>query len=162
ISRLADYPDLCRLTDNALVRITGLTRESLREAIERPAAEDGVEFSPGLVDEIVADVEGQPADLPLLQCALDALWKHESLADRRLLRRSTYRVTGGVRGSLGERFQKLYDAEGAAGKAAVRALMLRLVTPHPGANPGARAVSRLAPREAFRGKEAELVRKLID
>jgi WD40 repeat protein len=161
---LRDYVDLFPMTDAALSRIAGLGRDALREAVERPAAEHGVGFAPGLVDEIVGEVEGQPADLPLLQYTLRRLWDKEVSANPlgdRLLKRSTYRGLGGVRASLGERFETLYDAEDGDGKAAFRALMLRLVA-YRDAGPSSPAVSRLAPRKEFRGKEAALIQKLVD
>src|SRR5262249_41621112 len=119
-SYLQEYAHLFPLTDRSLTRIVALDRAVLREVIERPAAERGVAFDPGLVDEIIDEVVGQPGVLPLLQYTLDTLWKREQL-DQRRLRRSTYRGIGGVRSAVGERFQKLYAAQDPAGQSAFRA-----------------------------------------
>jgi WD40 repeat protein len=161
---LQGYPDLCRLTDPAMDRIIALGRDALREVVERPAAEHGVGFAPGLVDEIVGEVEGQPADLPLLQYTLRSLWDKELAAtnlDDRLLKRATYRSLEGVRGSLGERFEKLYREEDEEGRAAFRSMMLRLIRPRNAALDSPME-SQLVPLSKFRGKEVDLVRKLID
>ena len=49
--------------------------EFLRWAIEQPAFKVvAAELEPGLTERLLADVEGQPGALPLLQFTLDQLW----------------------------------------------------------------------------------------
>ena len=52
-----------------------MTTPELREAIERPAFLVGCEVEPPLIERLLADVEGQPGALPLLQFALTETWK---------------------------------------------------------------------------------------
>ena len=52
-----------------------MTAAELREAIVRPASLVGCRVEPALTERLLADVEGQPAALPLLQFALAEVWK---------------------------------------------------------------------------------------
>lgn len=68
--------------DEHRVMVPQMTREALREAIERPATMVGLELEPGLRERMVADVGLEPGALPLLQHALLRVW--EGRAGRRL------------------------------------------------------------------------------
>ncbi len=157
--QLRDYPELFPLTDKHCFRVAALSRAALQEVIERPAAENGVTFQPGLVGNIIDAIDRQPGALPLLQYALDALWKADDLSER-LLNETTYTALGGVTGSLGRRLQEMYDHQDLAGKDHFRWMMLKLVTYDEGAT-GSTVVSRLAPKSEFVGKQAELLDQLI-
>ena len=52
-----------------------MSTAELREAIERPAFLAGCGVEPALTERLLADVEGQPGALPLLQFALTETWK---------------------------------------------------------------------------------------
>lgn len=69
----------------------------LRAAIAMPARAVGVGLDPGLLERIVADVDGQPGALPIVQHALALLWKHRS---ERCLTLAAYESIGGVAGAL--------------------------------------------------------------
>ena len=75
--------------------LSPLTAEQTRQAVERPAAERGVMFLPGLADEIVRDAAG--GALPLLEFALTRLWATQR---RRTLTFEDYRAMGGIVGVL--------------------------------------------------------------
>ncbi len=156
--QLRDYPELFPITDNHFFRVATLDRKALEEVIQRPAAEHGVTFQPGLVDDIIDAIKGQPGALPLLQYALNALWEHDDLADR-MLNQSTYNDLGGVTGSLGRRFEQLYNQQDDAGKNEFRWMMLKLVT-YGDAVAETSVVSRLAPKSEFVGRQAELLEQL--
>jgi WD40 repeat protein len=158
--QLRSYPDLFRLTDKHIHRIAALDEGALREVIERPAAEHGVMVEPLLVKDIIDQIEGQAGALPALQYTLERLWKCDDVCDR-VLNRSTYDGIGGVAGSLGKRFQKLYDEQDETGKNEFRWMMLKLVAYDDGPT-GSKVVSRLAPKAEFSGRQAELLDKLID
>ena len=79
------YPEFGELLRAGMVAVTVPSEDELAEAIERPAARVGVRFEPGLVSQIVADVQDQPGALPLLQYALTELFAcpYERPADAR-------------------------------------------------------------------------------
>jgi hypothetical protein len=62
--------------------------DELRLAIEQPAAQHGVVFEEGLVEEIINNVQGQAGYLPLLQYTLNLVWetevKNHDIGDRTL------------------------------------------------------------------------------
>ena len=64
------HPEFAPLLKQHTVVVTPLAPDELEHAIVTPAATVGVEFEPGLVAEIVADVNHEPGALPLLQYAL--------------------------------------------------------------------------------------------
>ena len=87
-----------------------MTAAELREAIEQPAVLVSCEVQPGLTERLLADVEGQPGALPLMQFALTEVWK------KRDVRRLTLRAYDewGIKGALssGERDLPQPDARG--------------------------------------------------
>ena len=158
--QLRDYPKLFKITDKHFHRVAALDRKALEEVIQRPAAEHGVTFEPGLVDDIIDAIDGQPGALPLLQYTLNALWEQDDLSDR-FLNKSTYSGLGGALGSLGRRFEELYNADDdEARKNEFRWMMLKLVTYDEG-SAGTNVVSRLAPKSEFKGQQAEFLDQLI-
>ena len=54
-----------------------MKRDELREAIEKPAVQVKLAFQDGLVDRLLDDAREEPGRLPLLEFALEELWKHE-------------------------------------------------------------------------------------
>jgi hypothetical protein len=108
LERLSPFPEFAKLVEkNNLV--TDMHPDELRLAIEQPAAQHGVVFQPGLVEDIIKDVQGQAGSLPLLQYTLNLLWEIEKkgLADR-TLNTKAYRELGGVRGALQKKADEIY------------------------------------------------------
>ncbi len=114
-----------RLIEKSTVTVTALAPDELERAITEPGHRAGVEFEPGLVSEIIADVTDQPGALPLLQYALTELFEREVSG---LLTRSAYRELGGVAGALGRRAEELYLQASAEEQAALRRIFGRLVS----------------------------------
>ena len=114
-----------RLIDGSTVNVTALAPDELERAIVAPAQHFGAEFEPGLVSEIVADVNDQPGALPLLQYALTELWERQIAG---VLTRDAYRELGGVTGALARRAEELYVESTPAEQQAARRLFGRLVT----------------------------------
>ena len=54
------------------------TNRELRQVIEEPARRVGLVFDPGVVDRLLADVQGDPAVAPLLQFSLLQLWDNRT------------------------------------------------------------------------------------
>ncbi|MGY4310295.1 WD40 repeat protein [Bradyrhizobium sp. USDA 4369] len=65
--------------------------DELRAAIERPAALVNLHFAPGIIDDLVKSVLGQDTALPLLQFALQSLWKQR---DHNRVTREAYERVG--------------------------------------------------------------------
>ena len=106
--------------------ITPLSPEEVERAITGPAERVGVQFEPGLVAQIVADVAEHPGALPLLQYALTELFERRrgSLIDS-----SAYRDMGGLAAAAGPpRGEPLRRASSDGAQEATRQVLLRLVT----------------------------------
>jgi len=103
LDRFSVYPRFAALVEKNITLVAEMQADELRLAIEQPAAQHGVVFERGLVEEIIKDVQGQPGSLPLLQYTLDLLWEAERVTDGltdRHLNTQVYRELGGVRGAL--------------------------------------------------------------
>ncbi len=66
LHRAAEHPELARLIADHDVIVSPMSCNELRDAIMRPAELAGGSFEPGLVDELIAQVEGREGALPLL------------------------------------------------------------------------------------------------
>jgi WD40 repeat protein/tRNA A-37 threonylcarbamoyl transferase component Bud32/energy-coupling factor transporter ATP-binding protein EcfA2 len=97
--------------------------DELRRAIEGPARAAGLRFEPGVVDALLADVEGEPGGLPLLSHALYETWARR---DGRVLTRAGYLAAGGVRGAIAQTAEEVYLGCSEPDQAVVRATFLQL------------------------------------
>jgi WD40 repeat protein/energy-coupling factor transporter ATP-binding protein EcfA2 len=130
LDRLSPYPQLVKATDKHRPLIAEMQIDELRLAIEQPAAQYGVVFETGLVEEIIKDIQGQAGYLPLLQYTLNLLWDTEvqtSSINDRTLNISTYRELGGVRGALQKHVDQIYSALLEPEKLATQRIFLKLV-----------------------------------
>jgi WD40 repeat protein len=145
-------------------RVTPMSREELREVIERPAAACVFRFyPPELVEEIVGEVVDAPGALPLLSFTLSEMYLSyaRSLATRddRTLTRADYGALGGVEGSLAHQAKGVYDQRpDEKSKATMRNVVLRMVSLE-GGQPTRRRVllselSYADPEETARAKAA--------
>lgn len=73
ITLRADFYAHCFAFDNLRAALEGyqktiglMRQDELRQAIEKPARQEGWDFEPGLVDLLLADVGDEPGALPLL------------------------------------------------------------------------------------------------
>ena len=105
--------------------ITPMTAEELERAVAAPAAEVGVSYEPGLVAQIVSDMAGQSAALPLMQYALTELFEQRTGAT---ISTDSYRALGGISAALVRRADSLYEGLDADAKTSTRDVFLRLVT----------------------------------
>jgi tetratricopeptide (TPR) repeat protein len=108
----------------AQVNLGQMTREELRQAIERPAAVARLGFEPGLVERILDHVEGQPGNLPLLEFALRELWDGRRGS---LLGNARYDAMGGIEGAISKRADEIFLSLPATQQRAVQRLFNRLV-----------------------------------
>lgn len=116
------------------------SRDGMTQAIVGPARAVGLDVEPGLVARILADVERQPAALPLMQFALAELFDARS-GDALTI--ADYDATGGIVGSLGRRAEALYAQLGDDTQDAAAHLFPRLVAVEDG-SPDTRRRVRLA------------------
>ena len=79
-------------------------KDSLREAITRPAQDAGHRLSTATVDRLIQETEGREGSLPLLQVALSRIW--ENLPDKEPAQ--TLREVGGVGGALVDEAERIY------------------------------------------------------
>ena len=95
--RCAAYADLAAALSDHQVLVGPMTEDELRRAIDRPARLAGLEPEPGLVELLVDDIRGRAGALPLLQFALQEVWRRRE-AHRLTIRtyRDDRRDRGGV------------------------------------------------------------------
>jgi WD40 repeat protein len=161
----APFPQLAAVLSAHQEVVGPLTAAELREAIERPAFRVGCEVEPGLTERLLADVEGQPGALPLLQFALTEVWKKR---DVRRLTLAAYTELGqgakgeqrGIAGVLEHRADEIYRGLGPEDQELCRRLFLRLVQPGEGTEDTKRRVPyrELLPDDPA---QADAVRRLV-
>jgi hypothetical protein len=128
-SQIVKLTELKPLFENSQVRVTALDAGELREAIENPAKLIGLRFEQGLVDELLNDVLGEPAALPLLQFTLLKLWEkrnHDKVTWE------TYRQLDGGRKALAITADEFYKNLIPEEQLTMRRILLRLVRPTAG------------------------------
>ena len=123
--RPLEHHEFGELLRTGLVGLTVPSRDELAQAVTAPARHVGIEFEPGLVTRIVADVVDQPGGLPLLQHALTELCARR---DGHVLTERAYDDAGGVHGALARRAEELYTALPPTRRDLARQVLLRLVT----------------------------------
>ena len=104
--RLREYPEFAKQMSK--VNVEHLTREEIKEAIEKPAEEVGLGIGEGLKRQLINDVEDYPGSLPLLQYTLTELWHEARRQEEQFLRYQTYEKLGGIEGTLEKRAEQVY------------------------------------------------------
>jgi tRNA A-37 threonylcarbamoyl transferase component Bud32 len=100
--------------------------EALRRIVVEPARRAGVAVDAGVVDDMVAEVAGRPASLPLLSFTAAQLWRTRD-KQARTITRDAYLAVGGVAGALSTYADQVYDSLARKDQRVVRALFARLV-----------------------------------
>lgn len=112
VSYALQHPEFSKALNESTQMLTAMSREELRETIEKPAKKHSVSFELGLVETILDDVlsdknENDVADqLPLLEFALEKLWKKQ---ERFLLTHEAYKAIGKVDGALTSYADKVFE-----------------------------------------------------
>jgi KaiC/GvpD/RAD55 family RecA-like ATPase len=129
---LVRSPLISKLLPQQQVNIPLMGVDDLRSAIEKPAKNAGLSFSPPeLVEEILDDVGSQEGRLPLLQFALKETWERREKEENKLTAEA-YTAVGGVTGAIEKTAESVYNRLTPAQQDAARRLFLRLVTPGEG------------------------------
>jgi DNA polymerase III delta subunit len=95
----------------AQVNLGPMTEAELKRSITEPAEKSGLQFEPGLVDRMLADVGQEPGNLPLLEFVLAALWEHRQGIT---LHHDAYERMDGVQGTIASRADAEFEKLGAA------------------------------------------------
>lgn len=126
LGSFAERPALKPMLASVLA-LTPLGRAALEAAVARPLERVGYRADdPALPARIAGDLDGQPAALPLLQFAGQALWERRDTA-KKLVLRAEYDAMGGASGALAAQAQRAIADLSPEQHRAVRALFLRLV-----------------------------------
>ncbi|MBL0218183.1 MAG: serine/threonine-protein kinase PknK [Myxococcales bacterium] len=100
--------------------------EALRRIVTEPARRAAVSVDPRVVEDMVAEVAGRPASLPLLSFTASQLWATRDRATRKITHEA-YRALGGVAGALSAYADQLYSSLARRDQQIVRDLFSRLV-----------------------------------
>ena len=136
--RCAAYADLAAALSDEQVLVGPMTEDELRRAIERPARLAGLEPEPGLIELLVDDIRGRTGALPLLQFALQEVWRRRE-AHRLTIR--AYRDIGQIEGALQRKADAVYDSFTPEQQELCRRIFLRLVQPGEGSEDTRRRAS---------------------
>jgi WD40 repeat protein len=154
---------LAEQIERHMALISPLQAHELRDAIVRPAADLGGSFEPGLVDELIAQVQHRQAALPLLEYTLLELWKARE--HNGLMTWAAYHALGGIEGALAARADTIVrERYTAVQQDEVRQLLLRLIQPGEGAADTRRRVllDDLVPAGGSRDAVQLLLKPLAD
>lgn len=112
ITLRADFYAHCFAFDNLRAALEGyqktiglMQQDELRQAIEKPARQEGWDFEPGLVDLLLHDVGDEPGALPLLSHALLETWKRRR---GRTLTLAGYVESGRVQGAIAHTAESVF------------------------------------------------------
>ncbi|MEW5873466.1 MAG: BTAD domain-containing putative transcriptional regulator [Chloroflexota bacterium] len=132
-----------------------MSREDLRQAIEKPAEMLGAAFEAGLVDRILDDVAEQPGSLPLLEFTLTMLWERQVDG---WMQHAAYEALGKVKGALtryaGQALAALDEGE----QKQAQAIFLQLVQP----GEGTEDTRRIARRDEIGEQNWPITQRLAD
>ncbi|MEJ2749003.1 MAG: hypothetical protein P8183_14025, partial [Anaerolineae bacterium] len=123
---LVQEPELYALFEQTQLRVTAMKAAELREAIVKPAQKVGLLFEDGLVDDLIHEILGETAALPLLQFTLLKLWETR---ERNRVTWAAYRKLGGGRQALANTANALYDSLSPAEQTTAQQILLRIVHP---------------------------------
>lgn len=133
------YPPLTAVLQKTIVLLGAMTRDELRDVIEKPAALYKVAFESKLVDRLLDEVGQEEGILPLLEFALTELWGHQQ---QQTLTHVAYEEIGQIKGALGAYAEKVYQRLSAAEQVLARRLFVQLVNPGVGAEDTRRRATR--------------------
>jgi hypothetical protein len=100
------YRPFADALQDADLKLGPMTRQELQEAVEKPAEQLHVRLEDGLTERILAAVDGSPGQLPLLEFALELLWKEQE--DGKLTHAAYDRI-GGVEKALTIYAEEVFD-----------------------------------------------------
>jgi WD40 repeat protein/DNA-binding SARP family transcriptional activator len=141
LGEFSEHISLSRVVERGMYLLGPMDETGLRSAITLPAEHAGLRLEPGLVELLVRDIEGEPGALPLLSHSLRATWE---IREGGALTVTGYQATGGIRGAVSRTAESLFTSLDPDDQAAVRSLLLRLVSLGPEGEPTIGKVSKKA------------------
>jgi WD40 repeat protein len=163
VAQCTAYPDLSDLIASHQVWVRAMDDEGLRASIERPIWLTGMQYEPGLVPLILADVGREPGALPLLEDALWSLFEYCKAGDE-VIEVGEYREIGGVQGALAKRADDVYGTLTAEEQEYTRQILLQLVEMREGQEATRRraALGELVTAPEERDPVEKVVQRLTD
>ena len=155
--RCAEHPALRALISEQQFLVGPMSPDGLRQAIEEPTRQAGLELERGLLRRIVADVTDQPGALPLMEHLLVEVWKRRR---GRLLTLEAYTAAGGVGGGLAQHADDTFMALSAEQQAIAQRVLLRLTQPGEGTEDTRRRA--LVSELSLSGDDAGATREVVD
>ncbi|MBD1865033.1 MULTISPECIES: WD40 repeat domain-containing protein [Trichocoleus] len=149
------YRPFADVLQNADLKLGPMNRAELTDVIAQPAEKLGVAFEAGLVERILADVEAEPGNLPLLEFALTELWQRRQ---GKQLTHVAYTDIGEVQGALARHADASYRNLSPAEQQQMRRIFIQLVRP----GEGAEDTRRLATKAELGEVNWALVKQLAD
>lgn len=165
VDNCADYPALNDLLNQGFFQVGGMSGDELVSAIVRPALEVGLQVDPALVSQVIADMQGEPGALPLMQFSLKDLF--ESLQAQGgvvSLTLDGYLRRGGLQKALERYADKAFSMLSNREQELARSVFSGLVQPSQGRQDTARTAlfSELTPQGVAPVEIEALIRKLAD
>ena len=156
--------------------LTPIEPEDLKQVIEKPALERrGVKFQQGLVKRILGDVSNQENNLPLLEFALESLWKQRAERIKneikekckqinKELTHADYDAIGEVKGALKKYADNIYHGLNKAQQDELPKIFIKLVnfSQLTKKRSDRRYVSRIAPKSDFTEESWHLVQIIAE
>jgi WD40 repeat protein/tRNA A-37 threonylcarbamoyl transferase component Bud32 len=135
------------------------TASTLEQVLRAPVSRTGYAWEDDtLPAEMVAEVSGGRASLPLLQFAARQLWDGRD-SKRQLLLRRTFDSMGGVAGALARHADGVVDAMTSSDRECARRILLQLVTPERTRKPmRSRDLNEAVPED----RDGSVARRLVD
>ncbi|MEJ6485362.1 CHAT domain-containing protein [Nostoc punctiforme UO1] len=127
------YPELRKRIETRQKLVGPMEPAELITAMKMQADRGGLRFEAGLSHSILNDVQGEPGVMPLLQYALQELWKRRR---GRWLCDEEYQAIGGVQKAIAKTADDFYNSLSVAEQEQVQNIFLRLTRLDASAVPG--------------------------
>jgi hypothetical protein len=127
------YPELRKRIETRQKLVGPMEPAELITAMKMQADSGGLRFEAGLSHAILNDVQGEPGVMPLLQYALQELWKRRR---GRWLCDEEYQAIGGVQQAIAKTADDFYNSLSAPEQEQVQNIFLRLTRLDASAVPG--------------------------
>ena len=101
------HPELYNAIAENEIIVKAMTRNQIRSLITEPARRSGYIFDTETVDRLISETEKHEGALPLLEFALDSIWK--GMKEGGVQPADTLEKLNGVGGALASRAQEIYD-----------------------------------------------------
>jgi len=121
---LLRYADIKKHLDVGRVDVYPMSETELKTVIEEPARQIGLDFEPGLVENIIEDASEVEHPLPLLESALTQLWRRRKEG---FLTHTDYQDIGSVTGAIAQWAGDTYSGLDVEQRQLARRIFTRLV-----------------------------------